>query len=166
VKGDDIDSFESDNKVYELDSDGFLVDPAKWDKDFPVLGGTCRLAGVTYRNVTADHTHCPLPGQKGSQENVNLIYDVDVRRFLIDPNQWDEYYTVHRACEVRLPGGALSVKHWGIIRFLGNCFDDRGSVPTVYENCERCAIGFEELERLFPNGYYWGVVKLSGRRVR
>ncbi len=50
-------------------------------------------------------------------------------------------------------------------RFLRKRFQETGSVPTVYETCEQNKIEIEDLERLFPDGYHRGAVKISGLHV-
>ena len=60
----------------------------------------------------------------------------------------------------------LTNKHWGVIRFLRQSYMENGQVPTVFETCERCGLEIEDLERLFPDGYHRGAVKIAGLRVR
>jgi len=212
------------DSTYELDSEGFLVDPRQWDEAFPrvmapgigikgeltrdhwnvinlirdafrqtgkcpliyetcrmvgmrlkdlellfpsgYLRGACRLAGVTYREGAIDLTHWPPAGEGSSTAPVNKCYTVDVRGFLVDHTEWDEYFAAHRAYEMKVPGGALSHKHWGVIRFLREWFGEFDEVPTVYETCERCGLSLADMERLFPDGYHRGAVKIAGLRVR
>ena len=137
-------------------------------KLFPTgyLRGACKLAGITYREGYLGQTYVP-----GIVEDINMIavsktYKVDVRGFLEDPDEWDEYYAAYRAFEMRIPGGELTDKHWQIIRFLRESFKRNNDVPNVYETCEANQIDIEELERLFPDGYHRGVVKIAGLRVR
>ena len=130
------------------------------------LRGACRLAGVTYREGSMDLTHWPEAGFDADSASVNKVYTVDVRGFLIDYRQWDEYFAVHRAYEMKLPGGSLTNKHWGVIRFLRESFAEDNEVPTIYEVCERCGLIIDEMERLFPDGYHRGAVKIAGLRVR
>jgi len=219
-----MDTIKHGDTVYELDSEGFLADPHRWDEGFPCvmahsvgitgaltrdhwnvinlirdvfrktgkcpliyetcrmvgmrlkdlellfpagyLRGACRLAGVTYREGTMDLTHWPPAGEGSSTAPVNKSYTVDVRGFLADHREWDEYFAGHRAYDMKLPGGNLTNKHWGVIRFLREWYEEYDEVPTVYETCERCGLGLAELERLFPDGYHRGAVKIAGLRVR
>jgi len=66
---------------------------------------------------------------------------------------------------MKVPGG-LTDAHWTVIRFLRDDFVKRGAVPTVIECCEANGIGLDDLERLFPDGYHRGVLKIAGLRVR
>jgi hypothetical protein len=40
----------------------------------------------------------------------------------------------------------LTEKHWQMIRFLRESFDERNLVPTVYDTCEVLNIEIEELQ--------------------
>ena len=59
----------------------------------------------------------------------------------------------------------LTDKHWQIINFLRKSFEKNNMVPTIYETCEANGIDLEELEKLFPDGYHRGAVKIAGLRV-
>jgi len=136
-------------------------------KLFPTgyLRGACKLAGLTYR---AEHIH-PLWLEKKSVKKVPEFlerkeYRVDAFGFLVDPSEWDEDFALHKSEELKMPDG-LTDEHWRIIRFLRERFQQTGSVPTVYETCEDNELEIEDLERLFPDGYQRGAVKISGFRV-
>ena len=216
--------FKRKGKVYELDSDGFLLDPKKWDPNvaeglaldlgiqggltkehwdvihfirgelektgkcpilfetcrannlrrnelkrlFPTgyMRGACKLAGVSYKEAYLgadymEHSAKDLHAVATRQE-----YRVDVRGFLVDPDEWDEHYAAHRAYEMKIPGGKLNLQHWRIIRYLRSTFYKTGKIPTVSEACEANDIDIDELEQLFPDGYHRGAVKIAGLRLR
>ena len=94
------------------------------------------------------------------------MYQVDVRGFLINPDDWDEYYAAHRAYDMKIAGGRLTDRHWEIIHFLRRWFENKHEVPTVYQLCDEYGMELEELETLFPDGYHRGAIKISGLRVR
>ena len=60
----------------------------------------------------------------------------------------------------------LTEKHWEVIDFLRKKYAESRKVPTVYETCEATGVGLQELERLFPQGYHRGAVKIAGLRAR
>jgi tRNA 2-thiouridine synthesizing protein E len=91
-------------------------------------------------------------------------YEINARGFLINPSQWDEKYALFRAWEIKMP--KLTDKHWQVIRFLRKSFEEKNMVPTVYETCEANDIDIDELQKLFPDGYHRGAVKIAGLRVR
>jgi len=211
-------------KNFELDADGFLVNPKKWEPALaeqiaPQLGipggltkehwdvihfirkayektgkcpnlfetcrainlrraelkrlfpkgymrGACKLAGITYKEayIGADyleHSAVDLHAIAQRQE-----YRVDVRGFLVDPDEWDEHFAGHRAFEMKIPGGKLNKPHWQVIRYLRSTFYKTGKVPTAAETCEANNLEISELEALFPDGYHRGAVKIAGLRVR
>lgn len=137
-------------------------------KLFPAgyLRGACKLAGITYKESSLGEAYMPQIIEDLNMIAVNKIYKVDVRGFLVDPDEWDKYYAAHRAYDMKMPGGKLSDRHWQIIKFLRESYQKNHKVPTVYETCEANQMDVEELEQLFPDGYHRGVVKIAGLRVR
>ncbi len=211
------------NKQYEVDEDGFLMNPNHWDEDFAkatapkvnitegltnehwciitfirsfyqeksrcpmifeigrecglklmdlkrlfptgYLRGACKLAGLSYLEEEVHSSW--LPSQrwiKISKSKEKRVYRVNIRGFLIDPSEWDEEYAAFKAQEMKM--SQLTEKHWEIIRYLREQFEKTGTVPTVYTTCETHNIEIEDLERLFPDGYHRGAVKISGLHVR
>lgn len=136
-------------------------------KLFPTgyLRGACKLAGVTYAEGYLDQSWVEDFAERitsGTQgENT---YEINVRGFLVNPSQWDKKFAAYRAYEMKMP--KLTDKHWQVINFLRESFDKNNLVPTVYETCEATAISLDELEKLFPDGYHRGAVKIAGLRVR
>jgi tRNA 2-thiouridine synthesizing protein E len=211
-------------QTFELDADGFLVDPKKWKpalaeqlapqagiadgltkehwdvinfirktyektgkcpnlfetcreinlrraelkRLFPkgYMRGACKLAGISYKEAYLgadylEHSAVDLHAIAQRQE-----YRVDVRGFLVDPDEWDEHYAGHRAFEMKIPGAKLNKQHWQVIRYLRTTFYRTGKVPTAAETCEANNLEIDELEALFPDGYHRGAVKIAGLRVR
>jgi tRNA 2-thiouridine synthesizing protein E len=142
------------------------------------LRGACRLAGISYRDrfidffgerrepsdLRADRraTVAPAGVLPASREKV---YRVDVMGFLVDPTEWDEGFAAHKALEMKLPGG-LSPGHWQVLEYLRETYQRTGSVPTVMGCCGAMGMDLDELEKLFPDGYHRGAVKLAGLCVR
>ena len=130
------------------------------------LRGACKLAGVSYKEENIEYH--PEEEQEGldiDKPYEEKIYRVDVRGFLIDPSEWDRQFALFKAYEMKMPE-KLTAKHWQVITFLRDSFKKNKMVPTVYETCETNRLELEELERLFPDGYHRGAVKIAGLRVR
>jgi tRNA 2-thiouridine synthesizing protein E len=124
--------------------------------------GACKLAGVSFmaNGVCAPFT----PTLKIAAGRVALekrVYRVNVQGFLVDPKEWDEDYATCKAGELLIQG-ALTEKHWEIIRYLRSEFEKNGKIPTVYSTCEAIGIDIDELAKLFPSGYHRGAVKIAG----
>jgi tRNA 2-thiouridine synthesizing protein E len=216
--------FKSKGKVYELDADGFLLNPKKWDPDlaeglalelgmhsgltrehydvihfirreidrtgkcpnlfetcqannlqraelkrlFPhgYMRSACKLAGVSYKEAYLGANYLEHSAKALHEVVQRQEYRVDVRGFLVDPDEWDEHYAAHRAFEMKIPGGNLGRRHWEIIRYLRSTYYKTGRIPTVTETCEANNIDIGELEQLFPDGYHRGAVKIAGLRLR
>ena len=136
-------------------------------KLFPAgyLRGACKLAGVTYKEGYLEQSWAEELAEKvtvGGRED--KTYEITVHGFLVNPYQWDEKFAIFRAYEMKM--SKLTVRHWQVIRFLRTAFEKDNIVPTVYETCEANGMELEELQRLFPDGYHRGAVKLAGLRVR
>jgi tRNA 2-thiouridine synthesizing protein E len=130
------------------------------------MRGACKLAGVSYKEAYIG-TDCMEHSAKDLHAVVQRHeYRVDVRGFLVDPDEWDEHYAAHRAYEMKISGGKLSKIHWQIIRYLRSAYYKTGKIPTVIETCEANDIDIGELEHLFPDGYHRGAVKIAGLRLR
>jgi tRNA 2-thiouridine synthesizing protein E len=121
--------------------------------------GACKLAGITYRDGFADGATpaFTLPAEWATR--------VDAQGFLRDASDWSEAYATLMARRLGMTRG-LTPQHWRVIDFLRQQHARDGSVPTVYETCERCLLSIDELAHLFPNGYHRGAVLLAGLRVR
>ena len=129
------------------------------------LRDACRLAGVTYREGYLGQTYIPSTDEALNIISVKKTYLVDVRGFLVNPEDWDEYYAAHRAFDMKIPGGQLGKKHWKVIFYLRDYYKKSGMIPKVFETCEANDLSLTELEELFPDGYHRGVVKIAGLRV-
>jgi tRNA 2-thiouridine synthesizing protein E len=127
------------------------------------LRGACRLAGCTYSESYAGHYY-DLASKSVSPLPVKT-YEVDVRGFLMNADQWDEQFAAFKAYEMKMPG-PLGKSHWRIISYLRASFKRNGIVPNVYETSRVNRISAGDLERLFPDGYHRGAIKIAGLRVR
>ena len=128
------------------------------------LRGACKLAGITYKEGYLDQSWAEGLAEQVTEGEEGKAYEINIRGFLVNPFQWDKRYALHRAWEMKMP--KLTEKHWQIIEFLRQRFVKDNIVPTVYETCEMNHIDLDELEKLFPDGYQRGAVKIAGLRVR
>ncbi len=127
------------------------------------LRGACKLAGLTYKDGYGV-VGWIRPEERIKPVLVEKVYRLDVRGFLIHPQDWDEDYARYKAHEMKLPQG-LTEKHWEVINYLRRSFRETGVVPTVYDACEANRLSLDEMEKLFPDGYHRGAIKISGLRV-
>jgi tRNA 2-thiouridine synthesizing protein E len=130
------------------------------------LRGACKLAGLTYREGHPSQTRLPVTADDLNQIAFKKTYRVDVRGFLIDAEDWDEYFAAYRAYDMKLPGGRLTEDHWRLIKYVRKHQAKTGEVPTVYDTCEANNMDLDQLEQLFPDGYHRGLIKIAGLRVR
>lgn len=127
--------------------------------------GLCRIAGVQYWvHRLPDNSHTKYAMAQIRSISGNKHYRVDVRGYLVDPSTWDANYAMHRALEMDIPQGLLTDKHWKIIEYVRNIFNNGEIIPNVYEICEIFQLEIDELQSLFPEGYHRGVLKIAGLR--
>jgi tRNA 2-thiouridine synthesizing protein E len=135
-------------------------------KLFPAgyLRGACKLTGITYKEGYLDQSGLEEFAERVTSPAQEKSYEIDGRGFLVNPFDWDEAFAFLKAYEMKMP--KLTEKHWRIIHFLRKGFEKNNVVPTVFETCEVNGIELDELEKLFPDGYHRGAVKVAGLRVR
>ena len=130
------------------------------------LRGACKLAGRTYRESSLGQSVDREAGkERPAPEDLEKVYRVDLRGFLIDPSEWDARYAIFKAAEMKMPEFLIE-KHWKIIHFLRDYYRRHKDVPTVYETCRANGLEMDDMERLFPDGYHRGAVKIAGLRAR
>lgn len=137
------------------------------EKLFPTgyTRGACKLAGCTYGGSFRTYSVRQAPPEDIAAPEPDKAYRVNVLGFLLDPDNWDETFAIAKAYELKM-GDKLTDRHWEIIHFLRRRYRETGQVPTVYETCSANQLTIEDLERLFPDGYHRGAVKIAGLRVR
>jgi len=119
--------------------------------------GACKLAGISFKSgLHGDGRESPGGGIRS--------YRIDVYGFLLDPDEWDDRFAIMKAAEMKLPGG-LTPEHWEILRTLRQEYYRNWHLPTCHEACQATGIDMEDFERLFPDGYVRGAVKMAGLRI-
>lgn len=127
------------------------------------LRGACKLAGITYKQGYLPLTLLAETGKAVSSAE-EKTYKINAQGFLVDPLEWDERFSLCKAHEMKMD--ELTDEHWQVINFLRNNYKKNGVVPSIYETCEANNLDIENLERLFPDGYHRGAVKIAGLCVR
>ncbi|MCF7809922.1 TusE/DsrC/DsvC family sulfur relay protein [bacterium] len=129
------------------------------------LRGACKLAGITYRETAVSARWLGELPRDAVPVQTEKTYRVDLMGFLIDPDEWDEHFCTYKANEMKMFEKPTQ-KHWQIIYYLRDSYMKNKFVPTVYETCAANEIEIEELEKLFPDGFHRGAVKVAGLRVK
>ena len=119
--------------------------------------GACKLAGISYKASFPESVF-------RTSDMTQKSYRIDIWGFLLDPDEWDERFALLRAHEMKVPEG-LTTDHWEVLRFLRQEYYRIGEIPTFSKTCEATGIDLEEFERLFPDGYHRGAVKIAGLRA-
>jgi tRNA 2-thiouridine synthesizing protein E len=130
------------------------------------LRGACVLSGVSYKEGYVRPAYLPQAAREIDINAVEKTYVVDIRGFLMDPGEWNQFFAIYRAYDCKIPGGRLTERHWQIINYLREQYARTKNVPNIWETCDTNNLSIKELEVLFPDGYHRGAVKLAGLRVR
>ena len=80
--------------------------------------------------------------------------------FLVDPSQWTEEMAVELARREDID--ALTDRHWQVIRFMRQQYEDTGSGPNVRMLAKTSGIPVKELYQLFPKGPAKTAAKIAG----
>jgi len=127
--------------------------------------GACKIAGVSYREAEFPFNVWFKTPSEGVNKDVEKTYRIDTDGFLVDPKEWDRSFALMKARELKM-ATLLSEEQWEIIDSIRDIYFRTGVLPNVYEACLANKIDLEDMERLFPDGYHRGAVKLSGLRLR
>jgi tRNA 2-thiouridine synthesizing protein E len=122
------------------------------------LRGACRLAGLSY--VTAYSTYPALTRYKGL-ETPAPGQELDERGFLRDAESWTREFAGKMWRDLGHPG-PLTEAHWRVLFFLRERFLQERVLPTVFDTALALGLDAPEMERLFPDGYNRGAVRLAG----
>jgi len=129
------------------------------------LRGACKLAGITYKEGFIGHSCAGRAAEHAPASSLDKIYQVNALGFLINPYDWDKQFAELKAFELKMPDH-LTEPHWQIIYYLRDYYKSNYAVPTIFETCRANDLTLAELERLFPDGYHRGAIKIAGLRVR
>ena len=90
----------------------------------------------------------------------NVALDTDAEGFLQKPEQWTPEIGEEIAREVGV--GALSERHWTVIRFMRDRFLTTGQVPSIRTLGKESGVPVKELYQLFPKGPAKLAAKIGG----
>ena len=85
---------------------------------------------------------------------------VDAEGFLQKPEQWSEDVGV--AIAEQLGFGALTDRHWQVIRFMRDRYLATGQAPSIRTLGKESGVSTKELYQLFPKGPAKLAAKIGG----
>jgi dissimilatory sulfite reductase related protein len=84
----------------------------------------------------------------------------DPEGFLLDSSQWTEEMAGEIAAENGI--GALTDRHWQVIRFMRETYMTTGSAPSIRTLGKASGVPIKELYQLFPKGPAKLAAKIGG----
>jgi len=88
------------------------------------------------------------------------VFEVDGDGFLQNPEIWDEQVAVLFAAGDGT--GELTEKHWAIIRYIREYWQETNMAPMVRKICQHTGLRLTDVYRLFPLGPAKGACKIAG----
>lgn len=125
------------------------------------LKGTCKLAGISYREAKIQQTWIDEHLIHFTRLYERKQYPVDERGYLLDPADWDECFAVRVAADWRLPR-FLTETHWRVIYFLRKGFLGEHVVPKAEAAAAALDLDAKTIAALFPGGYDADAPKVAG----
>lgn len=92
-------------------------------------------------------------------------FETDRHGFLLRAEDWTEEFAVETAPRVGI-GGGLTQKHWSVLAYLRQVYEDTGRCPLLYFVCRDNGLTVAQLKELFPTGYLRGLCRLAGITYR
>jgi tRNA 2-thiouridine synthesizing protein E len=86
--------------------------------------------------------------------------ELDGDGFLQQPEKWNE-----QIAQVFARGdgtGELSEKHWAVIRYIRQYWQENDMAPMVRKMCQNTGLRLREIYELFPLGPAKGACKIAG----
>jgi len=84
----------------------------------------------------------------------------DAEGFFVYPEQWTETMAPEIALENGL--GALTDRHWQVIRFMRTTYLETGAAPSIRTLGKTSGVPVKELYQLFPKGPAKLAAKIAG----
>jgi len=88
------------------------------------------------------------------------VFEVDGDGFLSDPSTWNE--EVARLIAKYDGISEMSDKHWAIVKFIRQNWEEKGLAPMIRLICQTTGIKLREIYQLFPLGPARGACRVAG----
>jgi dissimilatory sulfite reductase related protein len=92
------------------------------------------------------------------QDNVKI--EVDDDGFIINWDSWSE--TVAKALALSEGISEMTEKHWKVINYLREYYQQFGIAPMVRKLCKETGLTLTEIYDLYPSGPAKGACKIAG----
>ena len=87
-------------------------------------------------------------------------FEVDGDGFLQQPETWDE--EVARLFATTDGTGDLTEKHWAVIKYIRQHWEEHDMAPMVRKICQHAGLRLKEVYELFPLGPAKGACRIAG----
>jgi len=87
-------------------------------------------------------------------------FEIDGDGFLQQPEIWNEQ--VAQLFATNDGTGELNEKHWAVVKFIRNNWEETDMAPMVRKICQHTGLRLREIYDLFPAGPARGACKIAG----
>lgn len=87
-------------------------------------------------------------------------FEVDGDGFLSTPEIWNE--EIARLFAKYDGMGEMNEKHWAIVRFIRQNYEEKGNAPMIKSICKETGVKLREIFELFPLGPARGACRVAG----
>lgn len=87
-------------------------------------------------------------------------FEVDGDGFLSTPEIWNEEVAMLFAKADGIEN--MTEKHWMIVKFIRNNYEEKGNAPMIRSICQSTGIKLREIYELFPLGPARGACRVAG----
>jgi tRNA 2-thiouridine synthesizing protein E len=119
--------------------------------------GACKIAGINHSFMYEHNIWLTYESYRMLLAN----YGMTPAGFLENFDQWDKRFVYQIVSEWDLADG-LRDRHWDVIYYLRDFYEENKNIPTVFETCKIMELTFPELLELFPDGYRRGACRAAG----
>lgn len=84
----------------------------------------------------------------------------DSNGFILNPDLWDEEVAAAIAVEEGIE--EMNEKHWAIVRFIREYWEEKDLAPPVRKLCKETGVSLREIYSLFKSGPARGACRVAG----
>ena len=86
--------------------------------------------------------------------------EFDQDGFMVDPNLWNDKVAASLAADEGID--ALSDRHWAVVNFIRNYWQEHDLAPPVRLLCKESGVSVREIYKLFTSGPARGACRVAG----
>lgn len=90
----------------------------------------------------------------------SMMVEINSDGFLCEPEKWTKEIAMELAAYEKIL--ILTDKHWEIVFYIRNYYEDFKCIPSVHKLCAHCGIRTIDIYKLFPGGPINSACRIAG----